>query len=450
MTWTVDGTAFMRDQAGSRDGMYYRQFRCKGKGKGKCSQSYTHEDFLALAIRQLGTERIDRIKGRCGFTLPNPTPAPKRPHDGQATGYTPASKRIGFTTMNRNITPPSFVLPTPTAYSKVPDRRDMSFADCSVSQIVDSQENDSTVSDPQLDAFTASPNLPDSRGIELVHHFCILSNFQSIRLQRAEMLLEVLTSRLEQKEEHISILKEKVKLLTDVHGSSTASPSFAPSNPFTVEQSHDSGTPVDTPDPLFTPIPLMDSLNVNDDEVVPSTYAEVAQSPPTVSPVLLRRIPSPVEPPNPHKKLQQKHQLTVIYFLGLSQNKIGGFRKHARQLGLSLQPIQNISFIGASIVELLVDLSIAQSFIDQAKSLGFKVRVDLDIVSKSNHNPVVMEYAHLGSSISDAVKSNFVRRVSHEIKTSTNERVRQYYLEWAQMLNWKESLLLSSTSSGSQ
>jgi hypothetical protein len=95
-TWTSDGTAFMRDQGGSKDGMYYRQFRCKGKGKGKCSMAYTHEDFLALATRQLGTMQIEAIKHECGFSLSvtTDTPLNKRGHDGASTGYTPQTKRI--------------------------------------------------------------------------------------------------------------------------------------------------------------------------------------------------------------------------------------------------------------------------------------------------------------------------------------------------------------------
>jgi hypothetical protein len=97
-TWASDGTAFMRDQGGVKDGMYYRQFRCKGKGKGQCSMSYTHEDFLSLATRQLGSARIEAIKEECGFTISDNQPLPplKRVHDGGSTGYTPQSKKKSY------------------------------------------------------------------------------------------------------------------------------------------------------------------------------------------------------------------------------------------------------------------------------------------------------------------------------------------------------------------
>lgn len=103
--WSSDGTAFMRDQGGSKDGMYYRQFRCKGKGKGKCSMSYTHEDFLALATRQLGTTQLQAIKVSSGFIhTPQPLSPDKRSHDGSRTGFTPKAKRV-FTRSTR-IQPP--------------------------------------------------------------------------------------------------------------------------------------------------------------------------------------------------------------------------------------------------------------------------------------------------------------------------------------------------------
>src|SRR4030095_7745201 len=86
-TWSPDGTAFMRDQGGSKNGMYYRQFRCKGKSKGACSASYTHEDFLALATRQLGQKRIDKIKSEISFGT---TPSAKR---SIVSGPSPPRKR---------------------------------------------------------------------------------------------------------------------------------------------------------------------------------------------------------------------------------------------------------------------------------------------------------------------------------------------------------------------
>src|ERR1700738_3670880 len=114
--WTQDGTAFMRDQAGSRDNLYYRHFRCKGKGKGKCSQSYSHEDFLTLAIRQLGTQCIERVKIESGYsaimtTDSGETPVLKRSHDGVPSGFTPTHKRTLALHVRGTIPPPNFLQP---------------------------------------------------------------------------------------------------------------------------------------------------------------------------------------------------------------------------------------------------------------------------------------------------------------------------------------------------
>ena len=90
--WSKDGTAFSKDQAGTKDGMYYRYFRCKGKGKGKCSTLYSHEDFLALATRQLGSFRMEQIRKRVDLLNSNESNA-KREHDSTSTGFTPNHKR---------------------------------------------------------------------------------------------------------------------------------------------------------------------------------------------------------------------------------------------------------------------------------------------------------------------------------------------------------------------
>ena len=97
-------------------------------------------------------------------------------------------------------------------------------------------------------------------------------------------------------------------------------------------------------------------------------------------------------------------------------------------------------------MELLVDVASAQSFVDKAKAVGFKVNIDLNITEKTKENPVWLEYNRPGSSLSDTIKSNFLRRISHEIKSVSNDRVRQYYLDWAKSVGWEDGLLLSTSS----
>lgn len=410
-TWAADGTAFMKDQAGSRDNMYDRYFRCKGKGKGKCSQSYTHEDFLALATHQLGQACIERIKIECGFSLPSmlETPVPKRPHDGYPTGFTPSRKHTASTTIEGPVPHLNFSLP-PVVESTIPS------------------------------------SLPDDRDTVSVLLSEDLANLKSIRLMRAEMMLEVLTAKLEQKEEYIKLLQERIKLMAPLQDDPESVCNTQTDLP-TI------GTPSVTPEPPTTQVPasyddsidkISSSISVNvQEESIPSTYAQVLQTPTPVQTVLRRA--SPIPGPNRFKVLQNRHNLGIVYFLGFRQSKVGEFRKTIKQMGLPVQFIHNVSFVGNSIVEILVEASSVQAFVDKAKSVGYIVRIDLDITSKSTLNPIVLEYPNSSTSIPNLVKSNFIRRVSHEIKTCSDDRVKQYYLDWAEMLEWKDSLLVAST-----
>jgi hypothetical protein len=241
------------------------------------------------------------------------------------------------------------------------------------------------------------------------------------------MMNEILQEKLIQKEEYISILKEQIQFLK----MSSVSP--------TVEKSISY-----IPHEIRSRTPLSSSPQVSatpEAQIIPSSFSEAVDS----SLTILRGPFKPVKVPDCRGKLKAKHGLSIVYFLGLRQQKIGEFRKQAKSSGLSLQSVQNISFIGKSIAELLIESDSQQAFVNQAKSLGFNVRVDLSITDKTKDNPVWVEYGHEGSSLSDVIKSNFIRRISFEIKSTMNERIRQYYLDWVEALGWKDSLLVAST-----
>ena len=265
------------------------------------------------------------------------------------------------------------------------------------------------------------------------------------------MTVQVLKAQLAQRDDQIHTLLQQM-MFTDASFPISIPSSIGPLNLPTVGNSYSTSNPSLSPPPQvvssgdYTPISPVPFLP--NEESIPSTYSEVI-SKAIQSPTILRRPKSPPQPSNPRSLLQKKYHLTIIYFTGLPVRKLGEFRKHAKQIGLSLHSVLNISFIGTSIVEILIESNVSQAFIDQAKSLGFNVVLDLDITTKSKHNPVVMEYSNSGANLSDVIKSNFIRRISHEIKSCFNKRVRQYYLDWAEMLNWKDSLLVASTSASS-
>ena len=436
-TWTSDGTAFMRDQGGSKGGMYYRQFRCKGKGRGLCTTSYSHEDFLALATRQLGQNKIKEIKQVCGLD----DETSKRVRDASPTGLTPPRKRSGA--LQTPFAPrPVFQLPTqlspplPSPHRKpgpFPDRRE--FHD---------KRNRSSLHRP-LQEVDDAPNELDSE-----------SPMLRIRLERAEMMNEMLSEKLVHKQEYIDMLKEQVRLLSRQSLQTVAdspprtfgeSPPPCDSPPRTFGESPPRG---ESPLPTFgesPPPPTVGESPPPHGPVAPGSrsYVQVVQTPPRSHPAqILRRSPSPPKSPHHRAMLEEKHGLAIVYLTGLKQQKVGQFKKEARENGLSFKSVENISFIGTSIVEILVVRSQSRAFVDKAKSLGFDVSLDLDVTSKSKDNPIWLQYGGEGHGLSDVVKSNFVRRVSHEIKSTNEPTVRRFYLDWAMSLGWKDSLAVST------
>jgi hypothetical protein len=253
-------------------------------------------------------------------------------------------------------------------------------------------------------------------------------------LKQAEATIEMLKEKLRQKDEYVQMLREQVQLLSSMR-------SLVPLQELPPRQSSLTPQVSTTPEEKEIP-PAFD--NNSDDTVIPSSYANIAASK-SPTPKILRRSVTPVSAPDNRAKLQKKFDLVTVYFVGLHQGKLRDFRKHAKQLGLSLQSVRNVSLIGSSIAELIVDSNALQSFIQHAKAVGFQVKLDIDITDKNRSNPILAEYPGSNSSLSDIIKSNFVRRVSHEIKSAADLQVRQYYLHWADLLGWKDCLLIDST-----
>ena len=167
-TWTPDGTAFSKDQAGTKNGMYYRYFRCKGKSKGKCSASYSHEDFLTLATRQLGQIIIDEVKNKINSnpsSVQEPTTS-KRAIETISTGFTPQSKRHHSSSLSISSPPPKFAF----SHNKIPDSREQTSDSMTVAQL-------------------------------------------TFQVERTESMNDILKQTIQQKDEYITILKEKIDFL---------------------------------------------------------------------------------------------------------------------------------------------------------------------------------------------------------------------------------------------
>ena len=145
--------------------------------------------------------------------------------------------------------------------------------------------------------------------------------------------------------------------------------------------------------------------------------------------------------------LKEDFGLQLIYLMGvrLNVNKIGEFKRQARKDGLYLESVKNVSFIGSNVIELMVEKNGARVFIDRAKAAGYTVNTELNVVKKDKGNPVWLEYGGPTENLSDLIKEKFLSRIAREIKTCSDERVRNYYLEWADSLGWTNTLSFAST-----
>ena len=439
--WSPDGTAFMRDQGGAKNGMYYRQFRCKGKSRGRCSASYTHGDFLALARRQLGQEFIDRIQNALEVT-----PAAKRPLSSEIF---PPRKRVVY---NRpKDCPSSLPQSSPCPQGHGEEQSVLFNSRIQLPSIFPASRGKSPLNDP-ASSFPASrgksplndpaSSFPDSRGKSPLSDPPSLfpnsrgksplsdppSSFpnswgnaipKSLESQLAEMKILFLEQKLILREEQISFLNEKIGVLK-------AQQLPEPSSDHPVSSSFPSPK-------LQSYSRVVQAPNSFASPVEPSSHSKSASTPPAKAKI-----------PDSRGKLCSKYGVTIVYFLGLQKMKIGQFRADLKKVGLSLTNVKNISLIGNNIAELLVDSAFSQAFIDSAKGLGFEIK-DLNIVERSKKNPIWINYGSPNSSLNEVIKSNFIRRVSHEIKSVSDENVRRFYLEWAESLGWKDSLLVPST-----
>jgi len=431
-TWSADGTAFSKDQAGTKNGMYYRYFRCKGKAKGKCSALYSHEDFLSLATRQLGSNLIGQAHQT--LHLSSDEFKTKRPHDTSSTGYTPKHKRHSIN-LNKATSSPSFSSSSISINNHEASQwtNPSSSVDFRIDMLKDEiqflkrqlEEKDSYITDlkDHIQLLKMSRNIPSTvkpfTSPSTVGQF---SSPMTISQFSSPSILSRSTSPLPVNQSSSSASNPQSFLPTLSRSNASAAVKQTRSSPTVGRTSppqrsvHSSPPTIHSPEvqcPSTPPFQTYSSSPVRIDEIVPQTPTS---------------------------------DLSIIYFLGLKCKKVGAFRKEAKGIGLDLAPIRNISFIGSHIAEVLVNSDVIQAFVLHAKSLGFSVDTQLDITKKDKTNPVWLIYGNGYDSMSDVIKSNFIRRVSHEIKSCQDLQVKQYYLEWTCSLGWTDSLLLVSTS----
>jgi hypothetical protein len=92
--YTEDLTVFRRDQAGRRGSLFYRKYRCKGKGNRvsntQCHASYGVKQFIKIATDDLGPTKIASLRVELDLPLYPPSPLPIRaPHKRRQASISP-------------------------------------------------------------------------------------------------------------------------------------------------------------------------------------------------------------------------------------------------------------------------------------------------------------------------------------------------------------------------
>ena len=233
---------------------------------------------------------------------------------------------------------------------------------------------------------------------------------------RLESQVKALTERLSEKEDFIQTLKQQIQLLKSMQ--------IAPP-----------GSPLPNSD-LFepTPPPLQNS------DLFEPTPPPLPETPPqTKDTSKLGPILSGQETIVQRRFLEKKYRLSLVYFMNFGEFKtITEFRRLLLSKGFDKNSIKNISFVGPTVIEVVVDLAqiSIEAFLHHADGSGFILDPQLDPLENSIENPVWLAYGTTGSHVHDTVKRRFVKRVRQEIKTCNDPRVKSLYTEWFKALGW--------------
>ena len=411
-------------------------FRCRGKthskGPESCQTAYTHDDFLKLATQQLGERRIDAIKTLIGWEDPSST---KRGHNGTPTKDTPEPKRRGGVQKLSDLgsrPPPGLVLST----SPLPDYREHPNAKWQIEllqkSLADKEELIVMLKEKITTLKSRVAMAPTFALSDVRYHTPIVS-----RVSSPSQHSDSPTSR-----------KGKVSFSLPWGQAAKSSPPLGRSYPDTDFESQHLGHDIVPESPVQSSSAFLpsDFVSPNDSGVTKTpTYADVAASPATPL-VLLRRSPRLSKVPDSRDSSSSPPvALGLVYFTGIKVTKLSTFRKNLKAQKLDLTPLRNISFVGASIAELLVETSAKTRFVDQAIAAGYTVDTDLDVTKFSVDNPVWLHYKVAGARLSDVVRSNFTSRALSEQRRSQNALVARYYFDWARRMEWNEAMVVPST-----
>jgi len=407
--------AFNRDQAGkNKDNQPSRRYVCKGKALNQCGKTYSPKSLWFLARDQLDPKELLILTERFPIATREPPvedPMPlKRPRDSTPTGFTPTAKRVSFG-IDCTIPPPSYLAFVPEMQ---PDPcRLLSDASQDFPPAIDPDP-------PVIHSDTSELHL-DSSGIH--------SDTSEIHLDASGTHSDT-----------PEILWDPLLIPSDppMHSDPPVIPSDPPDDLIALSSAISFGGSDDL-DHLYQILEDVKhriarlELGKQPYELTPTSSApqDAGESQEMYVEVARRCSHSPIPRPRssnvlpiPRDAAALKYDLSVVYltFLDDTEKKVGMIRERLARAGLK---VLNVSLIGSTCVEVLVNGLDVNGWKASARSAGFDV---LDGFDPTDFRRTASQMV--------SNKTSFVRRVKYEIRTSRRRRVQEFYGEWLQMLGW--------------
>jgi len=407
-TRSING-AFNKDRAGA-----FRRYRCSGKGKpvDPCNRSYTPNAIWKIALQQLPQDAVESLVARFPEAssvcppkaiVPRPpandqqgtTPRTqvKRPRDTVRTGATPQAKRVS-TAANLSSPPPPF--------NVTPDEEiaELSYRLAKMEERYDALELRVQVLEARslgLDDGEPSSHPPFSSGILIAD--------TPMSTGSASLSTAIFPPDLQ---------SDCIPETPDVTAPDLASP-LMPSS-LEVLRGSQQGVGLSSPDDT-------------------ETYAQVVgrvgrphwhpRAPSTPHPA---RRSSSSPRPMARDAAASKHNLSVVYLTLPSQvkPKVGKLREQLAKADLSTI---NVSFIGSTYAEVLLDGTDSRQWKAAARNAGWDIADNVD-PTDLNHMAGV---PHLRNDFK-ALKACLISRIKNEINSGFRKRAKEFYGDWLTFL----------------
>jgi len=411
-TRSING-AFNKDRAGA-----FRRYRCSGKGKpvDPCNRSYTPNAIWKIALQQLPRDAVEALVARFPEAISvcpsksiiaqppandqqttTPRTQVKRPRDTVRTGATPKAKRVS-TAANLSSPPP---------FNLAPDEEitELSYRLTQMEEMYDALKLRVQVLEAR------SLGLDDGEPSSHPPFADILIADTPVSTGSASLSTAVFPPDLK---------SDCIPETPDFTAPDFASP-LMPSSLDVLDGSQE-GVDLGSPDNTETYAQVVGRPHL------PHCHPQAPSTPHPVG----RSSPSPR--PMARDAAASNHNLSVVYLTLPPQvkPKVGKLREQLAKADLSTI---NISLIGSTYAEVLLDGVDSRSWMAAARNAGWDIADRLD-PTDLNH---MVGVPHLRNDFK-ALKACLISRIKNEINSGFRRRAKEFYQDWLAFLGpWADA-----------